>query len=406
MWNRVKAKGLTKLRWYCQLCEKPCRDENGYKCHVSSESHLRQVRVFAENPAQFVDFYSKEFEDAFMEVLRRKGENVRSKAKSVWTEVISERHHIHLNATKWLTLTEFVAYLGKEGLAEVDVDEEGVWHIRYINRDPEVLKRKEALAKKEKMDMDDAEKAAKMVENQIKLARKQLAERGYGKDTQTQESKELKREEGEKVTVSLAPVMAAKTKTQAPPPPVALGFDDEGGGPSRVTIKKEEGAGGKEKEKVGEKRKLNAVEEIMMREKRKKEEDEAREAAAKAEDEKLEKVNPDAAWLARGIIVKVVNKKLSGGKYYKKKAVVEKVEDDKYSAQVKVLDMGHVLTLDQEHMETVIPSTGGEVLVVGGKNKGQVGVLDGIDEDKFAARIILEKGGTKLLPYEHVCKLA
>ena len=121
VWNRVKAKGLTKLRWYCQLCEKACRDENGYKCHTQSESHLRQVetpawllfcssltrpalhtfsgsmrslrwiyfdcriaaagiasqvRVFSETPEQFIEFYSKEFEDAYMEVLRRKGENV------------------------------------------------------------------------------------------------------------------------------------------------------------------------------------------------------------------------------------------------------------------------------------------------------------------------------------------
>lgn len=31
--NRIKAKGLQKLRWYCQLCAKQCRDENGFKCH-------------------------------------------------------------------------------------------------------------------------------------------------------------------------------------------------------------------------------------------------------------------------------------------------------------------------------------------------------------------------------------
>ena len=29
--NRIKAKGLQKLRWYCQMCNKQCRDENGFK---------------------------------------------------------------------------------------------------------------------------------------------------------------------------------------------------------------------------------------------------------------------------------------------------------------------------------------------------------------------------------------
>lgn len=48
--NRIKAKGLSKLRWYCEMCVKQCRDENGFKCHQTSEGHLRQMRIFAENP--------------------------------------------------------------------------------------------------------------------------------------------------------------------------------------------------------------------------------------------------------------------------------------------------------------------------------------------------------------------
>ena len=35
--NKIKSKGLQKLRWYCQMCEKQCRDENGFKCHTMSE---------------------------------------------------------------------------------------------------------------------------------------------------------------------------------------------------------------------------------------------------------------------------------------------------------------------------------------------------------------------------------
>ena len=29
--NRIKAKGLQKLRWYCQMCQKQCRDEVNIK---------------------------------------------------------------------------------------------------------------------------------------------------------------------------------------------------------------------------------------------------------------------------------------------------------------------------------------------------------------------------------------
>ena len=38
---KMKSKGLQKLRWYCQMCQKQCRDQNGFKCHISSESHQR-----------------------------------------------------------------------------------------------------------------------------------------------------------------------------------------------------------------------------------------------------------------------------------------------------------------------------------------------------------------------------
>jgi DNA/RNA-binding protein KIN17 len=45
----IKAKGLNKLCYYCQVCEKSCRDANGYKCHLASEAHQRQILVFASN---------------------------------------------------------------------------------------------------------------------------------------------------------------------------------------------------------------------------------------------------------------------------------------------------------------------------------------------------------------------
>ena len=48
--NRIKSKGLQKLRWYCQMCQKQCRDENGFKCHLTSESHKRQMMVLGEDP--------------------------------------------------------------------------------------------------------------------------------------------------------------------------------------------------------------------------------------------------------------------------------------------------------------------------------------------------------------------
>ena len=69
--NRIKAKGLQKLRWYCQLCQKQCRDENGFKCHQTSESHIRQMELFGQNADGVIDEFSQEFETTFVEHLAR-----------------------------------------------------------------------------------------------------------------------------------------------------------------------------------------------------------------------------------------------------------------------------------------------------------------------------------------------
>ena len=68
--NRMKSKGLQKLRWYCQLCEKQCRDENGFKCHCSSESHIRRVHNFGTNQKKTVAEYSRLFEVNFVKHLQ------------------------------------------------------------------------------------------------------------------------------------------------------------------------------------------------------------------------------------------------------------------------------------------------------------------------------------------------
>ncbi len=71
------------------------------------------------NPKRIVEGYSEEFEDGFMTLMRRAHPNSRVLAQSVYNEYIADRHHIHMNSTKWLTLTEFVKYLGREGKCKV-----------------------------------------------------------------------------------------------------------------------------------------------------------------------------------------------------------------------------------------------------------------------------------------------
>ena len=61
------------------------RDENGFKCHTMSESHQRQLLLFADNPNKFLDGYSQEFEKEFMTLLSRSFGTKRVQANQVGT---------------------------------------------------------------------------------------------------------------------------------------------------------------------------------------------------------------------------------------------------------------------------------------------------------------------------------
>ena len=92
-------------------------------------------------------------------------------ANQVYNEYISDRNHLHMNSTIWETLTHFIKYLGKEGIAEVDETEKG-WYIRWIDRRPETLARQESSLKKERMERDDESIEFKLLESQILKAQK------------------------------------------------------------------------------------------------------------------------------------------------------------------------------------------------------------------------------------------
>jgi len=114
--------------------------QNGFKCHIQSESHQRQMLIFAENPGRFLHDYSKEFEAGYMMQLKRAHGTKRVEANKVYQEYIGDKEHIHMNATRWTTLSGFVQYLGKTGKCKIDQTEKG-WYVAWIDRDPETIAR-------------------------------------------------------------------------------------------------------------------------------------------------------------------------------------------------------------------------------------------------------------------------
>lgn len=377
--NRIKSKGLQKLRWYCQMCQKQCRDENGFKCHCMSESHQRQLLLASEDPQQFMDYFSGEFRTEFLELLSRRFGTKRVHNNIVYNEYISHREHVHMNATKWETLTDFTKWLGREGFCKVDETPKG-WYIQYIDRDPETIQRQQELEKKKKQDLDDEERTAKFIEEQVK--------RGKGeKEEATPVYTELSREnEEEKVVFNLGKG-ASTSGPSSSKPSSSLASNALKSAAVTGPVKRKDPAQSQAKEK----KKRSALEEIIEMEEKKK---------------KTERMD---FWLQPEIVVKIITKKL-GEKYHKKKAVVKEVID-RYTAVVKLIDSGDKLKLDQTHLETVIPAPGKQVLVLNGGYKGNVGTLESINEKSFSATIVIDSGplrGRKVdsLPYEDFSKMA
>ncbi|XP_028810907.1 DNA/RNA-binding protein KIN17 [Denticeps clupeoides] len=368
--NRIKAKGLQKLRWYCQMCQKQCRDENGFKCHCMSESHQRQLLLASENPNRFMDYFSEEFKSDFLELLRRRFGTKRVHNNIVYNEYISHREHVHMNSTQWETLTDFTKWLGREGFCKVDETPKG-WYMQYIDRDPETIRRQEELERKKKQDLDDEERSAKFIEEQVRRGR-------AGKEPEEDPVyTELKREnEEEKVLFNMGAI-AGPSKAAPSLGPSAL-----------KSVKRKESSHSADSK---DKKKKSALEEII-----------------EMEEQKRKSVKLDH-WLHPDIVVKVITKKL-GEKYYKKKAVIKEVRD-KYTAIVRLIDSGDKLKLDQSHLETVIPAPGKRILIVNGSYRNTEAVLEGINEKTFSATLLLDSGhmkGKKIegIPYEDFSKLA
>lgn len=366
--NKIKSKGLQKLRWYCQMCEKQCRDENGFKCHTMSESHHRQLLLFADNAHKYMDQFSREFSDGFLNLVKRQFGTRRVPANRVYQDYIADRGHIHMNATMWLSLTAFVKWLGRTGKCVVDETEKG-WFITYVDRDPETLAAQEKKVKKEKMDKDDQERMMDFIERQVEKGRKD------GDRPEDNAVPLMRAEEDGPLVLPIKLKPKAVVVNMGPP----LAFAP------------------KRSESIKSKRKIK--EEPLDDD----DDDEPKKIKKEPSQSKQE-----SGWLRPNLVVKIITKTL-GSKYYKAKGVVQDpVIESGFVGKIKISSPseieGHVVKLDQEHLETVIPAIGREVLIIKGKRPGRA-IIKKVRIEEFSADVELDDGSViKKIPYENICK--
>ncbi|KAI1772828.1 domain of Kin17 curved DNA-binding protein-domain-containing protein [Hypoxylon cercidicola] len=213
--NKLKSKGLQRLRWYCQICEKQCRDANAFKMHTQSESHTRKMLLVGEDPKKYIEEFSKEFLKDFMQLLRTSHGEKQVQINQFYQNYIANKEHIHMNATKWHSLTEFAKHLGREGICRVEETDKGI-HIAWVDDSPEALRRKEAIRRKEMHDKGDEEREQMMIKEQIRRARREAGDKNEG-DAEEAEDRGLKRQEGEKIKLSFGPKPVAQPVSSASP---------------------------------------------------------------------------------------------------------------------------------------------------------------------------------------------
>lgn len=176
--NQMKARGLQKLRFYCQVCQKQCRDENGFKSHIRSPFHMKNIgKVSSED----IENYSKQFEEDFLQLLRLSHGEKEVGVNKFYNEFIQDKHHVHMNATRFTSLTKFIQYLGKEGKVKVrglesfvgDEIDPSQLLISYIDRSQQNVLRKAQLEELDKNRESEQQMRSKLLQRQIELAKQE-----------------------------------------------------------------------------------------------------------------------------------------------------------------------------------------------------------------------------------------
>jgi hypothetical protein len=293
----------------------------------------------------------------------------------------------------------------------------GKWYIAWIDKDPKALARAAAREKAEAMELTEQERQSKMLQRQIEAMKKLEssarsrsacatggeASADGAEDVQTTEDEERVSEDGDGyedfddddlngieggqedeelvhdhassgaplVTQHEKSAVAIHTSVQ-PKPSKHLALIPRGTVAFSLTSKAavtHSGSGSKPGAVFGSdgssddgeceaapaastsKRQMSAVERIASEIQEKK----RREDVPSVINMRGEKFKRRENWLVEGIVVKIMDKELGGGQFYKAKAHVRSLVSS-FIAEVKTLESSHVIKIDQRDLETVLPA--------------------------------------------------
>lgn len=264
-------------------------------------------------------FY-KTFRNVFKFNKLQKKRGKRVKANDLYKQVISDRNHIHMNATIWSTLTNFVIHLGKSGKCEVDQAGKD-WYVRFIVPQKDDHKRRQI-----RLEAGDEEMDRKLVSQQKKAYDEMeiLPSKKPLKNTEKDDEKRLNFKE--KLAFSLKPTKNTKIR--------------------------ESGFGQKFSQKD---KKLKFSQKIAKKDKDKRNKKEIEKLMLEDEKEKQRRRKKDEAWLREGLIVKINDEQFCDGRFFGKKAIVQKVHQAGAEGEVEMLGTKELIKIGCNRLKVVLP---------------------------------------------------
>lgn len=372
-----------------------------------------------------------------MELVRRRWRFKDIQIKKAYNEYIQDKEHVHMNATRWVTLTEFAHYLGKAGLCDVRDSEEGLV-IRYIDRDPQREAKQSAMREREREELEQRDIERKRLMKQVKAM--------------ASSSQDAHKEDDPQALDSIPSPDTLPSNTSTPPTVISFSFNPPKSSTSAAVYASSSSSSEHLKKPEEIRSDYGSTPQLTLNEKKRSlpEGGEREEGSIpEAKRSKLAPVAPIAPnarspiassstasklgasssnsldsimeeqekrreregrkdhWLHPNIVVKVLNKEVGGGQFYGQKGTIVAVEET-YLAKLR-LESGSLLKVDQDDLETVLPALGSPVLIVNGAYRGERATLQSINKESFNASVSILSGAARgrsvTKTYEDICKV-
>eukprot|EP00408_Alexandrium_pacificum_P048134 CAMPEP_0171240610 /NCGR_PEP_ID=MMETSP0790-20130122/44610_1 /TAXON_ID=2925 /ORGANISM="Alexandrium catenella, Strain OF101" /LENGTH=341 /DNA_ID=CAMNT_0011707077 /DNA_START=33 /DNA_END=1054 /DNA_ORIENTATION=+ len=123
----------TKLRWVCGLCDVWCKDENGFKCHLQHENHIRKSELARQSRGREFDMTVKDevFAQRFVTYVAQNYLNQKVLLHRIYAEMYPKdaKAQLLIKETCWGALGVFVNALCRAGEIEAVREVQG-WVVR------------------------------------------------------------------------------------------------------------------------------------------------------------------------------------------------------------------------------------------------------------------------------------